>query len=82
MSFEYGNTNEARRGKERIVVGSRDTKLTKWGNSQGVIIPKRMCESLGLRVGDTVTLTANPRTGAIELTPRTKLKDMPSRRLL
>ena len=30
--------------------------LTKWGNSQGIILPKSICEALGLSCGDTVDL--------------------------
>ena len=33
--------------------------LTKWGNGQGLLIPKRVCENVGLGVGDTVSITAN-----------------------
>ena len=43
------------------------TKLNKWGNSQGVLIPKALCESAGFRVGDKVELTVNPDTHRIEL---------------
>ena len=34
-------------------------KLTKWGNSQGVLIPKRYCEQLGLKVGDQISITVD-----------------------
>lgn len=30
--------------------------LTKWGNSQGILIPKRICEEAGLVVGDRVVI--------------------------
>lgn len=43
------------------------TKLNKWGNSQGVLIPKALCESAGFRVGDRVELSINPETRRIEL---------------
>ena len=43
------------------------TKLNKWGNSQGVILPKKVCESAGFQVGDRVEVTLNPRTHRIEL---------------
>lgn len=33
--------------------------LAKWGNSQGVRIPKDMCDLLGLRVGSPVDIEAN-----------------------
>lgn len=43
------------------------TKLNKWGNSQGVLIPKHLCEYVGLQVGDQVEITVNSKTGTIEL---------------
>ena len=46
------------------------TKLNKWGNSQGVLIPKQLCERAGFRVGDTVEMTVNNRTGKIEISPQ------------
>ena len=30
--------------------------LMKWGNSQGVIIPKALCEELGMQVGDRIAM--------------------------
>lgn len=30
--------------------------LAKWGNSQGIIIPKRICDALGVSVGDKLEL--------------------------
>ena len=30
--------------------------LTNWGNSQGILIPKRICEDAGLRIGDSVII--------------------------
>ena len=42
-------------------------KLYKWGNSQGVIIPKHLCEYIGLHVGDPVEITVNSKKGTIEL---------------
>ena len=43
------------------------TKLNKWGNSQGVLIPKKLCENAGFRIGDTVQMVINPETRRIEL---------------
>ena len=43
------------------------TKLNKWGNSQGVLIPKKVCERAGFQIGDRVEVTLNPRTHRIEL---------------
>ena len=43
------------------------TRLNKWGNSQGVIIPKHLCDYIGLQVGDQLEVTVNAKTGTIEL---------------
>ena len=43
------------------------TKINKWGNSQGVLIPKALCESVGFRIGDNVEMAVNPETQRIEL---------------
>ena len=31
--------------------------LRKWGNSQGVLIPKGLCDRLGIKTGDAISLT-------------------------
>ena len=46
------------------------TRLNKWGNSQGVIIPKHLCDFLGLQVGDQLEVTVNSKAGTIELTQK------------
>ena len=46
------------------------SKLTKWGNSQGVVIPKKLCETMGFRIGDELNIAMNPRTGKVEITPQ------------
>lgn len=43
--------------------------FSKWGNSQGVIIPKSICEPLGLAVGDKLELSISEEGGSIEITP-------------
>jgi len=35
------------------------TQVAKWGNSQGIRMEKRMLQSLGLCVGDTVEIIKN-----------------------
>lgn len=30
--------------------------LSKWGNSQGIILPKAICDAMGLAVGDKLNL--------------------------
>ncbi len=44
------------------------TKLNKWGNSQGVILPKHLLQHVGMKVGDTVQIAVNSTSGTIELT--------------
>ena len=49
------------------------TRLNKWGNSQGVILPKKLCERAGFAIGDKMEVAVNPRTHRIELfTPNEK----------
>jgi antitoxin MazE len=45
------------------------TTLNKWGNGQGVLIPKRICEQVGISVSDTLGLSVNDR-GEIVLQPQ------------
>lgn len=49
------------------------TKLNKWGNSQGAIIPKRLCEHIGLKVGDEMEVSVDSSTRSITLTCKPKL---------
>jgi len=32
--------------------------LSKWGNGQGILLPKQLCEKLGLKTGDKLTVDA------------------------
>ena len=45
--------------------------LTKWGNSQGLIIPRAICDRAGLKVGDKVDLDVTEE-GSISATPSAK----------
>ena len=54
-------------------------KLYKWGNSQGVILPKKLCESAGFQVGDRVEMMVNPETRRIELFAATGALGVPSK---
>jgi len=42
------------------------TTLSKWGNGQGILLPKRFCEQLGLKAGDKVQITAEKKRIIIE----------------
>lgn len=42
-------------------------KLNKWGNSTGVILPKKLLEHVGLQTGDRVRINVNAASGTIEL---------------
>ncbi len=44
--------------------------LSKWGNSQGILIPKSVCEALGLSVGDKMELRMD--APSLVLTPQRK----------
>ena len=48
---------------------SATATLSKWGNSQGVIIPKSICEPLGLVAGDKLELSVSETGGSIEIIP-------------
>jgi antitoxin component of MazEF toxin-antitoxin module len=42
--------------------------LSKWGNSQGVRIPKEICDIVGARLGATANIRANQEASEITLT--------------
>lgn len=44
------------------------TTLMKWGNSSGVIIPKSICDLLGLERGDKLSIDVK-YSGVIEIVP-------------
>lgn len=44
------------------------SKLNKWGNSTGVILPKHLLQHVGMKTGDVVSISVNSNTGTIELT--------------
>ena len=41
--------------------------LSKWGNSQGVRIPREYCDLLGARVGDTIAIEYDSSRNALVL---------------
>jgi antitoxin MazE len=45
--------------------------IRKWGNGQGVLIPKTICEQAGLAVGDKVDLLPDPSGTRIIINPET-----------
>lgn len=47
-----------------------EATLKKWGNSQGVLIPKSLCEYLGIAVGDR--LEVEEAQGSITMRPAKK----------
>lgn len=53
--------------------------IQKWGNSQGLRIPKSLLESCGLRENDRVELIQNPDGITIKRTPITKHKTLEER---
>ncbi|WP_165054561.1 MULTISPECIES: AbrB/MazE/SpoVT family DNA-binding domain-containing protein [unclassified Adlercreutzia] len=42
--------------------------LAKWGNSQGVRIPKDICELIGIQVGSAVSIRADQAKSEVVLT--------------
>lgn len=40
--------------------------INKWGNSQGIIIPKAFCDSLNIKPGDKVSITLKGELITIE----------------
>ena len=55
------------------------TKLARWGNSQGVIIPKHLCEHVGMKVGDRVEIAVDAASGTIEVAPATSASEQRDR---
>jgi len=49
-----------------------ETRIQKWGNSQGLRLPKSLLVESGLQVGDTVEITV--RDGAIVLSPSRRVR--------
>ncbi|WP_165173460.1 AbrB/MazE/SpoVT family DNA-binding domain-containing protein [Adlercreutzia sp. ZJ242] len=41
--------------------------LTKWGNSQGILIPKALCDQMELAIGDKLDITSHD--GVLEIKP-------------
>ena len=56
------------------------TKINKWGNSQGVLLSKDLCEKMGFQIGDRVELSINPKTRRIELFAATGALSSPVKR--
>ena len=44
------------------------SRLTKWGNSQGVVIPKRFCDHLGIEVGAEMEVSIDTATRSVTFT--------------
>ena len=42
-------------------------RLTKWGNSQGVRIPRELCNTLGAKIGDALLIEYDSSKSAIVL---------------
>lgn len=47
-----------------FAVGS---KLTKWGNGRGILLPKEICDGLSLSIGDSVSLIFDEKTNTVKL---------------
>jgi antitoxin component of MazEF toxin-antitoxin module len=57
-----------------VLIG--DCKIWKTGNSGGVTIPARICRSLNLKKGDTVTMYYDDKENKIEIFLSNKLQNL------
>lgn len=55
------------------------TTLQRWGNSQGVRLPKSIIESLGMNVGATVIVEVSGDHSQITITPATESRPIRGR---
>ncbi|MGL4609163.1 MAG: AbrB/MazE/SpoVT family DNA-binding domain-containing protein [Trueperaceae bacterium] len=55
------------------------TKVQRWGNSQGLRIPKELLETANITIGDDVHILAKEGKIVIEKRKKFDLKDMVSR---
>lgn len=53
----------------RAILGFMKTTLQRWGNSQGVRLPKSIVESLGIEVGASVIVEISKDSSQITITP-------------
>lgn len=49
-----------------------EIELKKWGNSQGIILPKKVCQLLGIKIGSVLDVTTN--NGTIFIKPKNNHK--------
>ncbi|HXW37307.1 MAG TPA: AbrB/MazE/SpoVT family DNA-binding domain-containing protein [Nitrososphaerales archaeon] len=52
------------------------SKLKKWGNSYGVIVPKEVVEREGLREGEIVEISVRKSTDVVRLFGRYAFEDL------
>lgn len=53
----------------KYILTTMNTTLKRWGNSQGVRIPKAMIESLGMEIGSELTIRLSSDGTRITITP-------------
>ena len=51
-----------------VATPSAQATLTKWGNGQGLLIPRALCDFVGIDVGDKLDIKAN-ESGGITIQP-------------
>ncbi len=56
------------------------SKLKKWGNSYGVVVPKEIVEKEGLREGEVVEISVRKATEVNRLFGRYPFKDLQSQK--
>lgn len=80
-SSKEGNNSDRRDGfkakekaKEEVDVVSAPTKIKKWGNSMGVLIPKGIIQKVGATEGSEFDLKVVEGSNEIRLVPRKQQK--------
>ncbi len=63
----------------RAILGCMKTTLQRWGNSQGVRLPKSIVESLGIAVGAAVIVEISEDRSQITITPMTESRPIRGR---
>ena len=50
--------------------------LSKWGNGQGILLPKQLCEKLGLQIGDKLKIDAQEGKLTIKPVKSYRIEDL------
>ena len=47
-----------------------DATISKWGNGRGILLPKSMCDRMGVDIGEKVSLTFDPASNSVRIQPK------------